>query len=268
MTKIKSFLIACHFGPTALVTTVTFLLATKLRWEGPALLIAFGIFLGQLIVGWTNDLYDFRDDLKHNRVGKPLVSGDLKPAELKRAIFIVLPLAIIFNLFGPLGFKAGLISVFGIGIGVAYNFYLKPTALSPLPYALAFALLPAALVISADKTPPLWLLWAGGLLGMSAHFANVLKDFKEDKESGITSLPITLGRIPSRLITATLLIAATIVLNSASANTTIFVIGVMVATLSIFAPKFILFKLLMLVALLDVVLLVSAAGELIGSRTF
>lgn len=267
MGKIRSYLVASHFGPTALVTTVTFLLATQLWWEGPAFLIALGIFLGQLIVGWTNDLYDFRDDLKHNRNQKPLVSGALKPAELKRAIFIVLPIAIIINLAGPLGLKAGLISILGIGIGVSYNFYLKPTALSPIPYAIAFALLPAALVIATNRTPPLWLLWAGGLLGLSAHFANVLKDFKEDKESGISSLPITLGRIPSRLITSAFLIAATIVLNSANANTTILVIGIIAATLSIFAPKFILFKLLMLVALLDVALLVNAAGDLIGSKT-
>ncbi|MEJ6574071.1 MAG: hypothetical protein QNL78_02955, partial [Actinomycetes bacterium] len=107
---------------------------------------------------------------------------------------------------------------------------------------------------------------AGGLLGMSAHFANVLKDFKEDKASGIESLPITLGRIPSRLIAVTFLIAATIVLNSANTNTPILVIGIIAATLSIFAPRFILFKLLMLVALLDVILLVNAAGELIGSQ--
>ncbi len=267
MVKIKGYLVASHFGPTLLVTTVTFLLATQLWWEGPAFVIAFGIFLGQLIVGWTNDLYDFRDDLKHNRISKPLVSGVLKPNELKRAIFILLPIAVIVNLLGPLGLKAGSISILGIGIGVAYNFYLKPTALSPIPYALAFALLPAALVISTNRTPPLWLLWAGGLLGLSAHFANVLKDFSEDKASGIQSLPITLGRIPSRLVAATFLIAATIVLNSASANTPILVIGIIAATLSIFAPRFILFKLLMLVALLDVILLVNAAGELIGSRT-
>lgn len=267
MAKIKSYLIACHFGPTALVTTLTFLLATQLWWEGPAFVIALGIFLGQLIVGWTNDLYDFRDDLKHNRISKPLVSGALKPAELKRAIFIVLPIALVVNLLGPLGLKAGAISILGIGIGVSYNFYLKPTALSPIPYALAFALLPAALVISTDRTPPLWMYWTGALLGMSAHFANVLKDFNEDKASGITSLPITLGRIPSRLITATFLIAATIVLNSANSNTPILVIGIITATLSIFAPRFILFKLLMLVALLDILLLVNTAGELIGSRT-
>ena len=196
-----------------------------------------------------------------------MVTGELKPAELKRAIFIVLPIAIIVNLIGPLGLKAGAISILGIGLGVSYNFYLKPTALSPIPYAIAFALLPAALVIATDRTPPLWMYWAGGLLGMSAHFANVLKDFKEDKASGITSLPITLGRIPSRLITAAFLIAATIILHSAKPNTAILVIGIIASTLSIIAPRFILFKLLMLVALLDVLLLVIAAGELIGSLT-
>jgi hypothetical protein len=56
-------------------------------------------------------------------------------------------------------------------------------------------------------------------------------------------------------------------LNSVSPNTAILVIGIIASTLSIFAPRIILFKLLMLVALLDVVLLVTAAGELIGSRT-
>jgi 4-hydroxybenzoate polyprenyltransferase len=267
MVKLRSYAIASHLGPTLLVTTVTFLLATTIWWEGPALVIAFGIALGQFIVGWSNDLFDFRDDLRHNRMSKPLVTGALKPAELKRAILIVLPIALLVNLLGPLGLKGGAVSMLGIGLGLSYNFYLKPTALSPVPYALAFALLPAALVISTDRTPPLWIMWAGALLGMSAHFANVLKDFKEDKESGITSLPIRLGRIPSRFITAAFLIAATIILDSAKSNTAILVIGTMAASFSIFMPRAVLFKLLMLIALLDVALLVGAAGELIGSRT-
>jgi 4-hydroxybenzoate polyprenyltransferase len=267
MAKIKSYLVASHIGPTLLVTFVTFLLAAKLWWEGPAFVIALGIFLGQLIVGWTNDLYDFRDDLRHNRLRKPLVSSDLKPAELKRAIFIVLPIALLVNITGPLGLKAGSISLLGIGIGVTYNFYLKPTALSPIAYALAFALLPAALVISTNRTPPYWLLWSGALLGMAAHFANVLKDFREDKSSGITSLPITLGRIPSRIIASGMLIAATVVLHSAKANTTVLVIGIVAGTLSIFMPRSLLFKLFMFVALLDVLLMVTATGDLIGSNS-
>jgi 4-hydroxybenzoate polyprenyltransferase len=212
MAKIRSYLIASHFGPTALVTTVSFLLATTLWWEGPAYVIALGIFLGQLIVGWTNDLYDFRDDLKHNRIKKPLVSGALKPAELKRAIFIVLPIAIIMNLIGPLGLKAGSISILGIGIGVAYNFYFKFSVLSPLPYAIAFAALPSSIAISKDINPPVWMWLGGALFGMAAHFINVIKDMKQDQVSGIEGLPQRLGTMKSIVVAVGLIIAALLVI--------------------------------------------------------
>jgi len=65
---LKGLIQASHFGPTMAVTLVSFLLATNLWWEGPAYVIAFGVFLGQLLVGFTNDLNDFEDDLKHKRM--------------------------------------------------------------------------------------------------------------------------------------------------------------------------------------------------------
>ena len=58
-----SLLRASHFGPTFAVTLVSFLLAVSLWWEGPAFIIAFGVFLGQLLVGWSNDLNDYQDDI-------------------------------------------------------------------------------------------------------------------------------------------------------------------------------------------------------------
>ena len=94
---------ACHFGPTMTVTITSFLLATNLWWEGPAFVIAFGVFLGQLLVGYTNDLYDFADDLKHNRRSKPLVEGLITTQQLLKAIKIITPLAVLVNVFGPLG---------------------------------------------------------------------------------------------------------------------------------------------------------------------
>jgi len=130
---------ASHFGPTMAVTVISALLATNLWWEGPAIVIAFGIFLGQLLVGWSNDLNDYLDDLKHNRTVKPLVSGEITSKQLLLAIKICIPLAFVFNIFGPLGIKGGSLYLFGVGMGVAYNFYFKSTPLSPLPYALAFA---------------------------------------------------------------------------------------------------------------------------------
>jgi 4-hydroxybenzoate polyprenyltransferase len=50
-------------------------------------------------------------------------------------------------------------------------------------------------------------MWLGGaLLGMAAHFINVIKDMKEDHVSGIQGLPQKLGTKGS-IIAATILIA-------------------------------------------------------------
>ena len=201
-----SLLRASHIGPTFAVTFISFLLATSLWWEGPAFIIAFGIFLGQLLVGWSNDLNDYPDDLKHNRTEKPLVSGEVSSKQLLRAVKICAPFAVIFNLFGPLGIKGGLIYLFGVGMGVAYNFYFKFSPLSPLPFAIAFAALPSSIAISKEITPPTWMWLGGALLGMAAHFINVIKDMKEDYVSGIQGLPQKLGTKGS-IIAATILIA-------------------------------------------------------------
>lgn len=258
MKKVLAYLNAAHLGPTALVTVVSFLLAVKVWWEGPAYIIAFGVFLGQLLVGWSNDLHDFQDDQRHSRVSKPLVAGTITFSQLHRTLFRILPLAILVNIFGPLGIKGGLVYLFGIGCGIAYNFYFKYTALSPLPYALAFAALPACIVISVDRNPPAWLLIAGALLGMAAHFANGLKDLEEDRISGFNGLPSRIGDRASRAACTVLLIGATTVLHFEHSNYPILAVGIIGGILTLFAPRSILFKILMAAALADVFLLVQA----------
>jgi hypothetical protein len=70
MKKFKGLRQASHFGPTLIVTAIAFAFGTYYWWEGPAYVIAFTVATGQLVVGWSNDLYDFQDDLKHNRTNK------------------------------------------------------------------------------------------------------------------------------------------------------------------------------------------------------
>ena len=265
--SLLALLKASHFGPTIAVTTVSFLLATSLWWEGPALIIAFGVFLGQLLVGFTNDLIDYPDDLKHNRLSKPLVSGELTTSKLRRAIKVVIPFTILFNIFGPLGIKGGLIYLFGVGMGVSYNFYFKSTLLSPIPYALAFAALVSSIVISTDRTPPLWLITAAALLGVAAHFANVLKDLDQDLESKIKGLPQHIGKKGSRLITSLLLIFATFILHSASSNLPLLIIGLVFAVITSIAPNKIIFKALMITVVIDVIMLINATDKTLGSFT-
>ena len=265
MRILLALLNACHLGPTLTVTITSFLLATNLWWEGPAYIIAFGVFLGQLLVGFTNDLNDYQDDLKHNRFNKPLVSGRITEKQLRTAIKIVAPLAVVVNVFGPLGIKGGLIYLFGVGMGISYNLYFKSTLLSPLPYAIAFAALVACIVVATDRNPPLWLMAAASLLGVAAHFANVLKDLDQDLTSGIKGFPQRLGKKYSRVIVSTLLITTTLLLNYINPNTPLLVIGLIAAIITSFAPNKLMFSALMITAIIDVVLMLNAAGKLIGS---
>ena len=206
MQRFKGLLKASHFGPTLLVTAISFGFATYYWWEGPAYVIAFGVFTGQLVVGWSNDIYDFEDDLKHNRQSKPLVNGVITKEYLQRWLRLMVPFSFIANLGGPLGIKGGLVYMLGIACGVAYNFYFKFSILSPLPFAVAFAALPSCIAISKDITPPTWMWLGGALFGMAAHFINVIKDMKQDQISEIKGLPQRLGTRNS-IVAAALLIA-------------------------------------------------------------
>ena len=204
--RIIGLLRASHFGPNLLVTFISLFFASLYWWEGPAIVIAIGVFCGQLVVGWSNDIIDFKDDLLHNRQKKPLASGQISLRLLQNSVRVMLPLAIAINLFGPLGFVGGGLSLLAIGLAVAYNFYFKFTIFSWLPYAIAFGALPSCMALSKGQAPELWMWLGGALLGTAAHFLNVVKDMDEDRVSGIKGLPQRLGTKAS-VVTAIALIA-------------------------------------------------------------
>ena len=206
MVKLRALAKASHFGPTLIVTAISWFFAAHYWWEGPAYVIAFGVFTGQLVVGWSNDLYDYADDLKHNRLNKPLVAGTITPGYLMKWLRFMVPFSFVANLLGPLGLKGGMVYMFGIAMGVAYNFYFKFNVFSWLPFALAFAALPSCIAISKDITPPVWMWLGGALLGSAAHFINVLKDIDQDRASGIGGAPQRIGKTGS-IVAAGLLIA-------------------------------------------------------------
>jgi len=206
MKKLRGLRQASHFGPTLIVTAIAFGFGTYYWWEGPAYVIAFTVATGQLVVGWSNDLYDYKDDLAHNRTNKPLVSGLITKQYLQKWLRLMVPFSFIANLLGPLGIKGGLVYMLGVGCGVAYNFYFKFSILSPLPYAIAFAALPSSIAISKEINPPLWMLLGGAIFGMAAHFINVIKDMEQDNVSGIEGLPQRLGTKNSIITAATLIV--------------------------------------------------------------
>ena len=212
MKRFKGLRQASHFGPTLIVTAIAFGFGTYYWWEGPAYVIAFTVATGQLVVGWSNDLYDFRDDLAHGRTNKPLVSGVITKQYLQKWLRFMVPFSFLANLLGPLGIKGGLVYMLGVAFGVAYNFYFKFSPFSPLPYAVAFAALPSSIAISKGITPPVWMLLGGSIFGMAAHFINVIKDMEQDQVSGIQGLPQRLGAGKSVIIAITLIASGVLVI--------------------------------------------------------
>jgi 4-hydroxybenzoate polyprenyltransferase len=206
----KSLLKASHFGPTVIVVSVTYLLALTQYSALASLQIAISIFAGQLVIGWSNDLMDYDLDNAAGRAKKPLVSGELKLETLKFSIPVALFLAMTLSLLGPLGIKGTFIHLLGLLSALSYNFKLKATIFSPLPYAISFGGLPWAIYLSHRETPPLWLVLGFILISVAFHFLNVLKDLSWDIEQGVLGAPQRIGRQWSIAVALVLVLAAII----------------------------------------------------------
>jgi 4-hydroxybenzoate polyprenyltransferase len=206
------FLRAAHFGPTVIVTTASFLLSLSQYSLIDSLRVAIAIFAGQLVVGWSNDFIDAPLDIAAQRTKKPIVSKEINPEQLKKSILVALLAALLLSLFSPLGITGTLIHFLGILSATFYNFKLKPTILSPIPYIVSFGALPWAIYLPAGNQPPLWLFIDFMLIAVAFHFFNVLKDFQWDINQGVLGLPQRLGRNASLVISISLVISAIFVL--------------------------------------------------------
>jgi heme o synthase len=202
---------ATHPEPTVAVTVVAGGLALAVG-HGPASagLVTATVAASQLAVGWTNDAVDADRDAAVGRTGKPIVAGRVS----RRTVAVAAAAAVAATVLLALSFPApaAVAALVGLAGGLAYDWPLKLTALSVLPYAVSFAALPAFVVLSLPADVPWWLPAAGGLLGAGAHFANALPDLADDAATGVRGLPHRLGPAGSAVAAAGLLLAATVVL--------------------------------------------------------
>ena len=97
----------------------------------------------------------------------------------------------------------------GIGSATAYNFGIKASWLSPLPYAISFGAMPWAIYSAAGKYPPTWLFIDFMLIAVSFHFLNVIKDLEWDRTQLVLGLPQRIGKKWS-IAMAVLLVVASI----------------------------------------------------------
>jgi 4-hydroxybenzoate polyprenyltransferase len=140
-----------------------------------------------------------------------VVAGALAPASLRVAMVLAAVAVVPLSLLS--GWFAGSLHLIAVASAWAYNVRLKSSALSVLPYAVSFGLLPAFVTAGLPGRPVLgWLVAAGALLGAGAHFANVLPDIADDLSTGVRGLPHRIGATGSRVAAAVLLTAASVVL--------------------------------------------------------
>ena len=255
------YLRAAHFPPTMIVTSLAFLFSSSLFTVRDSLVIGVTVFSGQLVVGWSNDLIDAPRDRIQGRLNKPVATGELIASHLRLAIIIDLIICTALSLFGPLGIRGGSLHLLAVGFGVSYNIYFKNNLLSPIPYIFAFAALPSTPYVALGRTPPLWIVICGGLFGILAHFANVLKDLDEDRAIGILGLPQLVGTRASIFIAGLCLIIISIIISIHRTNLIPwFALSLPIAiALIILQPKKLGFPTIMLLALIDVTLLVSSS---------
>jgi protoheme IX farnesyltransferase len=201
---------ASHPEPALTVTVVTALLALAMGHNAAGVAaVTVTILASQLAVSWANDAIDADRDATVGRADKPIPAGTVSRRTV--AISAGVAAAATVPLAALSGWPAALVATIGLISSQLYNWPLKSTVISPLPYAISFAALPAFVVVALPGSPwpPGWLIAAGALLGAGAHFANTLPDLDDDARTGVRGLPHRLGTTGSRMAAAVLLLGAT-----------------------------------------------------------
>ncbi|MGH3729468.1 MAG: UbiA family prenyltransferase [Micromonosporaceae bacterium] len=265
---VRSLAGACHPAPTVVVTVCATLLAYAAGHTAPRIaLIGAAVLAGQLSIGWSNDWFDAARDRSVGRTDKPVAAGAVPVRTVATAACLAAVAATVLSLW--VGLIAGLLHLIGVASGWLYNWPLKTTVASPLPYLVGFGVLPSFVVVAlpGGPTPPWWLPTAAAMLGAGAHFANVLPDLSDDLRTGVRGLPHRLGAVTSYRVTVVLLLGAGIVLVSGRGTDSIVAwLALAVAALTLIGAALLrrrygerlLFHAVLGVALVDVGLLLTA----------
>jgi 4-hydroxybenzoate polyprenyltransferase len=269
MSRALALIRSSHPEPGGAVTVAMTLLAIGAGhrgWAIPWIFLAVGAT--QLSVGWVNDWLDAPRDRVAGRRDKPIAAGAVSRRTVGIAGLIASLAVPLLAL--PFGLQPMLIlSVTGV-FALLYDWPLKSTVLSVVPYLITFGLLPAFVVtaLPGHPPPPAWLVAAGALLGGGAHFANVLPDLDDDAATGVRGLPHRLGATGSAAAAAILLLGATLTLVFGPAGTPSWaswaaaVAAVVILPLGWYAGRrtrgrrVAMFRAVILVALIDVLLLI------------
>ena len=257
-----------HPIPSFAVTSFTVLLAIGYGMPIEKLvLVGLGILFQQFSVGLSNDWLDYDRDKIVGRKDKPTVRFEVSAKLVRNSSLVSAVIALVVAT--SLGWQVLLTMVAMLLVGWSYNLGLKSNALSALPYAVGFGLVPiyVTLSLSTPQLPLWWVMLAAALLGVAGHFANALPDLIDDRVTGVRALPHILGqRVSALAISAAAALASLLVVTESTSLTPVLAwLGVgmtmaLVITASVLAlrpkPPRVIFHLLIAAAFVNVALLV------------
>jgi 4-hydroxybenzoate polyprenyltransferase len=148
----------------------------------------------QFSISAYNDYFDRYSDV--GRPEKPVATGEIRPqvAWCIGAVFGVTSLV----LAATLGLPLLALTAVGLAGGLLYDMGLKYTALSWLPFAVAFPTLPlwawVGIHPNGDFPPRLWwVVPVGAVLAVGIHMADTLPDLASDQAAGVRGVAHRLG---------------------------------------------------------------------------
>lgn len=199
MSRVRALALACHPGPSLAITLMVGLLAAEASPRAPVLALAVAAMLAmQVSIGWSNDAFDASRDTAAERRDKPVAAGAIGPGAVWAAAGLAVAACLALSLAA--GEATFAVAAAMTAAGWAYNAGLKSTLASGLMYLAGFGLIPAYAASTLPGHP--WPRWpvtlAAAVLGLGAHFANVLPDLAADRATGVLGLPQRIARRAAR----------------------------------------------------------------------
>ena len=208
-----------HLGPCLVITALTVLVGVAASVDALTLTgVGIVVLLGQLSIGWSNDVIDAARDRAAGRSDKPIARGDVEARAVWTAALVSLTASLVLSLV--FGWWFVITHAITVAAGWAYNIRLKRSWASGVAFIVSFGLLPslATLAVSPPRFAPLAETIAAASIGLSVHLANTLPDLEDDVRVGVRGLPHLLGRRGSAVLCFATLIAGAAALAIHQAN--------------------------------------------------
>ena len=262
-----------HPGPSIAVTVITVGLGFAAGLDAVRLvLLGFSMLAGQFSVGLSNDWIDADRDATVGRKDKPIAAGWISgtavrnTALLRRRYGGPLAAARVDGCGGSCRRRRMRLGLQRVAQAVGVFDRSVPDRLRCLPAI-------ATLARPVPAAPALWTLAVGALLGAAGHFANTLPDLVGDAATGVRGLPQRLGRRWSSGLTYLVLLAASVLeffgtggfgFLPADVGLGIAVIIAIVGGSMLNRPTRWHFRLIIIAAVVDVVVLILAGSHIVA----